>query len=122
MKTRITCPLSSLFLLTLTSVVSFSQVNPPVVKTVALLGMEEEVKQALASSDVGYNGVSENKKGKLTNVTIGGISVDAPEVVFFGKGTGRDKKPWGINIGNVFLKDFVVTIDYRRKLVTLERP
>jgi predicted aspartyl protease len=89
---------------------------------VALLGMEEEVKQSLASSDVGYNGVSDNKKGKLTNVTIGGISVDAPEVVFFGKGTGRDKKPWGINIGNVFLKDFVVTIDYRRKLVTLERP
>ena len=89
---------------------------------VALLGMEEEVKEASASTDVGYNGVSENKKGKLTNVTIGGISVDAPEVVFFGKGTGRDKKPWGINIGNVFLKDFVVTIDYRRKLVTLERP
>ena len=89
---------------------------------ITLLGMEEEVKQALASSDVGYNGVSENKKGKLTNVTIGGISVDAPEVVFFGKGTGRDKKPWGINIGNVFLKDFVVTIDYRHKLVTLERP
>ena len=89
---------------------------------VALLGMEEEVKQASPSTDVGYNGVSDNKKGKLTNVTIGGISVDSPEAVFFGKGTGRDKKPWGINIGNVFLKDFVVTIDYRRKLVTLERP
>jgi hypothetical protein len=42
-------------------------------------------------------------------------------VVFFGKGTGRDKKPWGVNIGNVFLKDFVVTIDYRSKLVTLEK-
>ena len=40
--------------------------------------------------------------------------------MFFSKGTERDKKPWGINIGNVFLKDFVVTIDYRRKLVTLE--
>jgi predicted aspartyl protease len=89
---------------------------------VALLGMEEEAKEAPASTDVGYNGVSENKKGKLTNVTVGGVSVDAPEVVFFGKGSGRDKKPWGINIGNVFLKDFVVTIDYRHKLVTLERP
>src|SRR6185436_5031647 len=32
MKTRITCPLSSLFLLTLTSVVSFSQVKPPIVE------------------------------------------------------------------------------------------
>jgi hypothetical protein len=42
-------------------------------------------------------------------------------VVFFGKGTGPDKKPWGVNIGNVFLRDFVVTIDYRSKLVTLEK-
>jgi hypothetical protein len=57
----------------------------------------------------------------LLLVTIGGISVDQPSVVFFGKGTGRDKKPWGVNIGDVFLKDFVVTIDYRSKLVTLEK-
>jgi len=66
--------------------------------------------------------LSSQQEGKLTNVTVGGRSVEAPEVVFLGKGTGRDKKPWGINIGNVFLKDFVVTIYYRRKLVTLERP
>ena len=32
MKTRITCPLTSLLLLTLASVVSFSQVKPPVVE------------------------------------------------------------------------------------------
>jgi hypothetical protein len=57
----------------------------------------------------------------LLLVTIGGISVDEPSVVFFGKGTGPDKKPWGVNIGNVFLRDFVVTIDYRSKLVTLEK-
>lgn len=56
------------------------------------------------------------------NITVGGISVDAPAVIFFAKGTGRDKKPWGINIGNAFLKDFVLTIDYRNKLVALERP
>ena len=45
-----------------------------------------------------------------------------PLVIFFGKGTGRDDKRWGLNIGNAFLKDFVVTIDYRSKLLTLERP
>jgi predicted aspartyl protease len=89
---------------------------------VVYLGMEEEVDRAPASSDVGYNGVAENKKGELSNVTIGGISVTGAPVVFFAKGTGRDKKPWGINIGNVFLKDFVVTIDYRRKLITFEKP
>jgi len=89
---------------------------------VSYLGLEEEVRRAPVSSDVGFNGVSENRKGKLRNVTIGGISIDESDVIFFGKGTGRDKKPWGINIGNVFLKDFVVTIDYKKKLITLERP
>ena len=89
---------------------------------VSFLGLEEEVSQAPISTDVGFKGVSENRKGKLRNVTIGGISIDEPDVIFFGKGTGRDKKPWGINIGNVFLKDFVVTIDYKKKLIALERP
>lgn len=89
---------------------------------VSYLGLEEEVSRAPVTSDVGFKGVSENRQGKVGNVTIGGISIDEPTVIFFGKGTGRDKKPWGINIGNVFLKDFVVTIDYRKKLITLERP
>lgn len=89
---------------------------------VGYLGLEEEFNQAPVSTDVGYNGVSQNRQGKLNNVTVGAISVDAPAVIFFSKGTGRDKKPWSINIGNGFLKDFVLTIDYRNKLVTLERP
>jgi len=89
---------------------------------VSYLGLEDDVNRAPVSTDTGYNGVSENRKGKLGNVRIGGISVDAPDVTFFGKGMGRDTRPWGINIGNVFLKDFVVTIDYRNKLITLERP
>ena len=91
-------------------------------EAVALLGLEEEVSRAKVTTDVGYNGVAENREGKVGNVTVGGISVDAPAATFFGKGTGHDKKPWGINIGNVFLKDFILTIDYRKKLVMLERP
>lgn len=89
---------------------------------VSYIGLEEEVSRAPVSTDLGYNGASENRQGKVRNVTIGGISIDEPVVTFFGKGTGRDKKPWGINIGNVFLKDFVLTIDYRKKLIVLERP
>jgi hypothetical protein len=88
---------------------------------VAYLGLEDEVNRARVSMSVGYNYVSENREGKVANVTVGGISVDEPSVIFFGKGAGRDKKPWGVNIGNVFLKDFVVTIDYRSKLITLEK-
>ena len=88
---------------------------------VSYLGLEEEVNRARVSTSVGYNNVSENREGKVSNITIGGISIDEPSVIFFGKGAGRDKKPWGVNIGNVFLKDFVVTIDYRSKLVTFEK-
>jgi len=88
---------------------------------VGYLGLEEEFNQAPVSPDVGYNGVSQNRAGKVNNVTVGAISIDAPAVIFFAKGAGRDKKPWGINIGNAFLKDFVLTIDYRSKLAVLER-
>jgi len=88
---------------------------------VSFLGLDEDASKGEISKSVGYNGTAENREGKLSNVTIGGISVDTPTVIFFGKGTGRDKEPWGINIGNAFLKDFVVTIDYRSKTVTLER-
>lgn len=89
---------------------------------VSYLGLQDAFDRARASTGVGFNGVSENREGEVGNITVGGISVDAPAVVFFGKGTGRDKKPWGINIGNAFFKDYLVTIDYRRKLIVLERP
>ncbi len=86
------------------------------------LGLEAEVEKGEVASSVGYNGAFDNRKGHVKNVTIGGISVDSPAVTFFGKGTGHDNRPWGINIGNVFLKDFVVTIDYPAKSIRLERP
>jgi predicted aspartyl protease len=88
---------------------------------ISYLGLEEEVNRSEVSTSVGYNNLTENRKGKVDNVTIGGISTDGATVTFFGKGMGYDKKPWGVNIGNVFLKDFVLTIDYRSKLITLER-
>jgi len=43
------------------------------------------------------------------------------DVIFFGKETGRDRKPWGVNIGNGFLRDYIVTVDYSRKLITLQQ-
>ena len=89
---------------------------------VSYLRLEDEVSKAKVSTSVGFNGVSENREGRIGSVTIGGISIDAPTVIFFARGAGRDKRAWGINIGNAFLKNFVMTIDYPRKLITLERP
>lgn len=88
---------------------------------VSYLGLKEDVSRGAVSTGVGYNGAAENRQGKVANVTVGGISIDSPTVTFFAKGSGRDRKPWSVNIGNQFFKDFVVTIDYRRKLIMLAR-
>lgn len=90
--------------------------------TITALGLEADAEKGEAASSVGYNGEFKNRKGQIKNVTIGAISIDNAPVTFFGRGTGHDKTRWGINIGNVFFKDFVVTIDYQRKTITFERP
>lgn len=89
---------------------------------VAKLGLQTQVANAKISRSVGFNGATENREATVKNITIGGISIDQPSVIFYGKGTGRDDEAWGIRIGNAFLKNFIVTIDYQNKLITLESP
>jgi predicted aspartyl protease len=92
-------------------------------KAVASLGLEDKLQDAHNSSSAGYNGAYENREGKLDAVvSIGAINVQSPIVEFFPKGTGHDDKHWSVNIGNAFLKDYVVTIDYLAKVIVLERP
>jgi predicted aspartyl protease len=86
------------------------------------LGLSRDVARAHASNSVGFNGTLKNREGTVRNVTVGTISVDGPTVVFFGKGMGMDKEAWDLRIGNAFLKDFVVTLDYRHGRITLATP
>ena len=88
---------------------------------VAELGLQAQVDKAKVSKSVGFNGTTENREATIDNITIGGISLKEPEVVFYGKGTGRDEEAWGIRVGNAFLKNFVVTIDYQSMMITLEQ-
>jgi predicted aspartyl protease len=89
---------------------------------VVALKLTDEVVRAPVTTSVGYNGEFENRTGKLKSVKIGEISVNDAPVQFYGKGSGHDSVPWSLNIGNVFLKDYVVTINYRGKSVTFEKP
>lgn len=91
-------------------------------EAVVQLGLEEQAAKARPSKSAGFNGMTENREGTVGNVTLGGISVDGPKVVFYGKNTGRDNEAWGLRIGNSFLKDFVVTIDYQSHVITLKKP
>jgi len=82
------------------------------------LGLSEDAARGKPNVSVGYNGPHENREGTIKNVTIGAISVDNPPVLFFAAGTGHDKVPWSINIGNGFMKNYIVTVDYTAKTVT----
>jgi predicted aspartyl protease len=86
------------------------------------LGLTEDVARAHPTSSVGFNGDLKNREGTVRNVTVGAISVNDPTVVFFGKRMGMDKEPWDLRIGSAFLKDFVVTLDYRHGQITLTAP
>jgi hypothetical protein len=95
------------------------KLTPKAVKDLQLTEMAEK---GTVQTSKGYNGDARNTLGTLKAVTVGGLSVNNAGVVFFGAGTGRDSKPWGLNIGNEFLKDYILTIDYLRKVIILDKP
>jgi predicted aspartyl protease len=95
------------------------KLTPAAVET---LGLTEVAAKGQAANSVGYKGTAQNTSGTLDLISVGSIEIKSPDVVFFGKGSGRDHRPWGLNIGNAFLKDYVLTIDYPKKLITLEKP
>jgi hypothetical protein len=84
-------------------------------RAIARLGLEKEAREAQATHSAGFNSTAENRKGKIKNITIGGISANGPEVVFFNHGAGYDDAAWGLRIGNAFLEEFVVTVIIRRR-------
>jgi predicted aspartyl protease len=86
------------------------------------LGLEATAAAGDLEVSTGYRGAAEHRKGRVETITVGTIAMSRPEVVFFLKGAGRDREPWSLNIGNAFLKDYVVTIDYRKKLITFDKP
>lgn len=97
---------------------SYFQLTPAAVDK---LGLREDVARAHDSTSVGFNGDLKNREGTVRNVTVGSISVEDPSVVFFGKGMGMDSEAWDLRIGSAFLKDFVVTLDFRHGQFTLTR-
>ena len=87
---------------------------------VALLGLEEQGRDSDEES-AGYNGAYKSKEGTLKSVRMGKLSVDSAQATFWLPGTGHDHKKFQVNIGNGFFKDFMMTFDFKNKLVVFER-
>lgn len=87
---------------------------------VASLGLEEQGRDS-DDEQVGYNGPYKSKIGILKSVRLGKLSVDSAQATFWLPGTGHDHKKFQVNIGNGFFKDFMMTFDFRNKMVVFER-
>ncbi|MDX6529449.1 MAG: hypothetical protein QOH41_1739 [Blastocatellia bacterium] len=90
-------------------------------EAVATLGLEEEEQNGQVEKSVGYNGEYESKSGLLKSVRIGRLSVESAPASFWPAGTGHDKKNFQVKIGNGFFKDFLLTLDFRGKMVVFEK-
>lgn len=90
-------------------------------EAVAVLGLEEQMREGKGGQSVGYNGEYENKSGILKSVRLGRFSAESVPADFWLPNTGHDKKKFQINIGNGFFQDFLLTFDFRGKIVVFER-
>ena len=70
----------------------------------------------------GYLGEARLTKGWVKSVVLKTIDLGAIEVAYARKGYATDERPErrGGSIGNAILQDFVLTLDYRARLVTLQ--
>ncbi len=90
-------------------------------EAVSLLHLEDDAAEGKAETSVGYNGQYERTNGILKSIRMGRYSAEGVPASFFPPKTGQDKVPWQVNIGNVFFQDFVMTFDFKSKIVVFER-
>lgn len=91
-------------------------------KAVALLGLDATATDGNAQKSVGYNGEYEARSGVLKSVRVGRLSIESAPVSFWPTGAGHDKAKFDVNIGNGFFKDYLMTFDFRGKMVVFEKP
>jgi predicted aspartyl protease len=86
-------------------------------EAVAILGLEDQ-----AQDGAGDKSVDEFKSGVLKSVRIGRLSLESAPASFWPAGAGHDKAKFQVNIGNGFFKEYLVTFDFRGKIVVFEEP
>ncbi len=91
-------------------------------EAVALLGLEDQAQNRAVEKSVGYNGEFESKSGVLKSVRLGRLSLESAPASFWPTGAGHDKEKYQVNIGNGFFKDYLMTFDFRGKIVVFEQP
>lgn len=90
-------------------------------EAITILGLDEQVAVAAPDKSVGYNGEYETRSGVLKSVRLGRYATESVPAQFWLPNTGHDKKKFQVNIGNAFFQDFLMTFDFKAKIVVFER-
>lgn len=85
---------------------------------IAELGLEGEREAARVDSVFGARGGAERRVGRVDSMRIGQLDLDPDEVSFSGRESTSLRQG---NLGNRLLRDLVLTFDYRRRSLTIER-
>ncbi len=88
----------------------------------AILGLDDQPQEGAAEKSVGYKGQDEGRSGVVKSVRIGRLSLESAPVSFWPTGAGHDKAKFQLNVGNGFFKDYLMTFDFRGKIVVFEEP
>ncbi len=90
-------------------------------EAIAILNLDDQAQDGKGGQSAGYNGTYENKSGVLKSVRLGRYSAESVPADFWLPNTGHDKKKYQVNIGNGFFQDFMMTFDFKNKIVVFER-
>ena len=90
-------------------------------EAIAILNLADQAQDGKGGQSIGYNGTYENKSGVLKSVRLGRYSAESVPADFWLPNTGHDKKKYQVNIGNGFFQDFMMTFDFKNKIVVFER-
>lgn len=84
----------------------------------ARLGLQAVADAGQPMPGRGYNGVTKASLGTIPVIEIGGVQLRNVETRFFKPGFGYDHTKWDVNLGNPFLKQFQLTMDYHSRRVS----
>jgi hypothetical protein len=89
---------------------------------VAILGFDDQAPGGTLEKSIDNNGEYETKSGVLKSVRLGRLSLESAPASFAPAGAGLDKANYQVSIGNGFFKDYLMTFDFRGKIVVFEKP
>lgn len=91
------------------------------VSAVERLGLKDAYERAVPIELTGARGAFEARAAPVDSVALGPFVLYDPEITFSQRTSQAEEGRQG-NLGGAFLRQFVVTLDYRNQEITISKP